>query len=239
MMNKYSNQNHAIHRSSSPLSKVASIYDKQAISNRVREEKSLSFSTLTPFESEAILSTIQKEAKELESAGLDKKATTVASPFEHFKNAKNYIASKMGLADDSAHDLASSVVGKAQELHQDVGGELEQVIGGIIDNMDRGEIQSRTGAMPMRKSSPNEIEEYAKMRLMEEMQLSSFQADQITKSVMTQARNLITRFRMNDTGELADAIVDVLVNHQDVSLVYSISSSDRLVAEVESQLNNA
>lgn len=240
MINKYANQNHAIHRSSSPLSKVASVYDRQSVSNRVKEEKSLSFSSLAPFESEAILRTMQKEASELDSMELDKHATmTLASPFEHFKNAKNYIASKLGLADESAHDLASSVVGRAEDLHQQVGGELEQVIGGIVDNMDKGEIQNRVGAVPMRKASPSEIEEHVKLRLIEEMHLSSFQADSITKSVMTQARNLSTRFRMHDTGQLSNAIVDVVINHQDVSVVYSISSSERLVAEVENQLNNA
>lgn len=239
MINKYANQNHSVHRSSSPFSKVASIYEKQSESNRVKEEKKLNFSALSPFESEAILNTIQKEANELDAIEIDKQAAVVASPFEHFKTAKNYIASKLGLADESAHDLASSVVGRAQDIHQQVGGDVENVIGGIVDNMDVKEIQSRIGAIPMRKASPNEIEEHVKLRLIEEMQLSSFQADTVTKSVLTQARNLSTRLRKFDTGQIANAIVDILVNHQDTSIVYSISSSDRLVSEIEDQLNNA
>ena len=110
MFPKYSNQNHAVHRSSSPMAKTASIYEKQAMSNRREETKSLAFSSLAPFESEAIIQTIQKEARELDGQHIEKAAAPLASPFEHFRAAKNYIASKLGLADESAHDLASSVV---------------------------------------------------------------------------------------------------------------------------------
>lgn len=239
MINKYANQNRTFHRSSSSFSKVASIYDKQSISNRVTEEKPLTFSSLAPFESEAVLSVMQKEAEVLDSMEIEKEAAGISSPFEHFKTAKNYISSKLGLADDSAHDLASSVVGRAQDLHEQVGGDLEHVIGGIVDSMDKVDIQNRVGAVPMRTSSPNEVEEHVKVRLIEEMQLSSFQAESVTKSVMTQARNLTTKFRQSDLAHISNAIVDVLVNHQDTSVVYGLVASDRLVAEVESHLNNA
>lgn len=238
MMKRYSNQNHAIHRSMPTLSKTASVYDKQGISNRGKEEKSLSFSSLSPYESESILSVLKKEAAALDAMELNKEAANIASPFDTFKTAKNYIASKLGVGDDHAHALASGVVGKAQELQKDIGGDLENVVGGIIDSMDAVEVQNRIGAFPMRKSSPIEVEEHIKVRLMEELQLSSFQADQVTKSVVTQARNLSTRFRSEEVGLIADAIVSVIVNHQDVSLVYGIASSEWLVAEVESHLKN-
>ena len=179
---------------------------------------------------------MKKEAAELEKAGLEKKAAGVASPFEYFRNTKALVASKLGLSDDMAHDLSSSIVGRANSLQDEVGGELEPIIGGIIDSIDPTEVQNKIGVMPMRKSSPNEIEEHLKMRLTEEMQLSSFQAENVVKNIMAQARNLSTHFRQNDTMQIANAIMDVIVNHQDVSLVYNMSSSGRLVKEVESQL---
>ena len=237
MFPKYANQNHAVHRSPSPMAKTASVYEKQAMSNRREEDKSLVFSSLAPFESEAIIQTIQKEARQLEGDHFEKTAAPLASPFEHFRTAKNYIASKLGLADESAHDLASSVVARAETFTRDHGEDMTAAIGGIIDSMEPLDIQQRVGALPMRQASQNETEEQVKTRLIEELQLSSFQADQITKSVMAQVKNLTTQFRNATNDEIANAVVNVLVNHQDTSVVYSISSSARFKAEVETYLN--
>lgn len=237
MFHKYANQNHAVHRSSTPMAKTASIYEKQAMSNRGEDNKSLVFSSLAPFESEAIIQTIQKEARQLEGEDIEKSAAPLASPFEHFRAAKNYIASKLGLADESAHDLASNVVARAEHFNREHGEDITSAIGGIIDSMEPLDIQQRVGALPMRQASQNETEEQVKTRLIEELQLSSFQADQITKSVMSQVKNLSIQFRNASNGDIANAIVNVLVNHQDTSVVYSISSSATFKAEVESYLN--
>ena len=238
MMNKYANQNHYVNRKIAVIPKTASIYDRQSISNRQAIEKELTFSNLSPYESESILNVMKKEASELESMGLEKKAAGLASPFEYFRNTKALISSKLGLSDDVAHDLSSSIVGRANSLQDEVGGELEPIIGGIIESIDPQEVQNKVGVVSMRKSSPNEIEEHLKMRLTEEMQLSAFQADNVVKNIMAQARNLSTQFRQHDTMKIADAIMDVIVNHQDISVVYNMSSSQRLVKEVESQLNH-
>lgn len=235
-MKRYSNQNHAVHRTDDGLSKVASVYDRQGISNRVKEEKALSFSSLAPFESEAIINTMKKEAAELNSIGLDKQANILSNPFEAFGHAKYYISSKLGLTDEVAHDLASSVVARAQDLQQLHGGEVNQMISGIVDHMNPDEVHSRVGAAPMRKMSPNEVEELIKERLIEQLQMTAYQADQFKKIVVQQARNMLTQYRGYDLAKISEAIVNVLIEHQDASIAYGISTSDRLRAEVEFHL---
>lgn len=238
MQRKYSNQNHAVHRTNDVFEKIANIYDKQAISNRIQETKDLTFSNLVPSESEAVISTIKKEANELEEMGLMKSANVLSNPFEAFGHAKHYISSKLGLQSDAAHDLASSVVTKAQALQEDHGGEVQNMIRGIVDNFDKEEIQARVGALPMRKATVNEVEEDVKERLMQQFQMSAYQADQFKKIIVTQARNLLTQYRTHNLTQIAYAIISVLETNQDISLAYNISTSDRLRKEVEQALMN-
>lgn len=235
-MKQYYNQNHAVHRKGNGFSKIASIYDQQGTSNRVQEEKELSLSSLTPSESEVVIGTMRKEAAELDNLSIEKKANAIGSPFEIFGHAKSYIASKLGINSETAHDLASSVVARAQDLQQLHGGELEPMITGIVDQMNPQEVQERVGAMPMRPLSPNELEESIKQRLIEQLQMSAYQADQFKKIVVQQAKNLSIQYRTYKLQQIANAIINVLVEHQDASIAYGISTSELLKQEIEHQL---
>lgn len=231
-MFNYSNQNRNINRTFN-MEKTASVYDKQSLSNRIVEEKPLSFSTLSPHESKVIFDVMEKDACVLRESGFEKKAFQFSTPFDHFRTAKNVISHKLGLGDDVAHDLASGIVGKAQRLRDEVGGDIDPIISGIVDNIDVNEIEKRVGVMPMRTRSTQDTEERVKLRLMEEMQLSAFVADQVTRSVMQQSKNVSTRFRNSTSEQIADAIVDIIVNYQDTSIVYGLSSNSVLLKELE------
>lgn len=233
------NQNHAIHRTDNILDKTASVYEQKGKSNRgVEKTRELSFSSLTPSQSEAIVSTIKKEAAELDEMSIEKKANVLSNPFEAFGHAKHYISSKLGIHGDAVHDLASSVVTKARGMQEQHGGEIGEMITGIVDHMDQDEVRSRVGASPMRKKTVSEVEEIVKLRLIEQFQMTAYQADQFKKIVIQQARNLLTQYRTHNLDQIAHAIIGVLVSHQDISLAYNISTSDRLRKEVEYQLTN-
>lgn len=236
MFRTYSNQNHRIHRQDNPFSKIASVYDKQGISNRVvNKSRILSFSSLSPHDSQDILGVMRKEAETLYTE-FQKTAHLNSSPFEMFGVAKSYIASKLGMAPDMAHDLASNVVTKAQELQKEHGGDLGEMVQGIVDHMDPNAIQQRMGARPMRSQSPNEIEDSVKDRLMAEMHMSAHQADLSKKIVLQQARNLSIQYRSKSLAQISSAIVDVMVQHNDASVAYGISSSERFRKEIEMHL---
>lgn len=232
MINRYSSQNHAVHRKENNLEKIASVYDKMSVSNRVKEEKELSFSSLAPFESEGVFSIMRKQASELEQLGMEKQA----NPFEVFGGAKHYIASKLGVGDDMAHNLASTVLSRAQDLQNVYGGNVNDMVTGIVDNMDKNEIHSRLGVVPMRPMSPQETEDAVEQQLMNAFQMSAANVPHYKKNVMDQARNLSVLHRGNQISEIAAAIIQVLVNHQDVTLVNNISSSAQLKKEVEAIL---
>lgn len=232
MINRYNNQNHAIHRTENHLEKIASVYDKMSVSNRVKEEKVLSFSSLTPFESEGVFSTMKKQAEELEQLGVEKKS----DPFEEFGNAKHYISSKLGVGDEMSHNLASSVLSKAQGLQNQYGGNVNDMVTGIVDNMDKGEIHTRLGVIPMRPMSPQETEDAVEQQLMQAFQLSAANVAHYKKNVMDQARNLSVLHRQNEISDIATAIIKVLADHQDITLVNNISSTSSLKKEVEANL---
>lgn len=237
-MNKYSNPSRHIHREENPLEKVASIYDKQAISNRVVEEKPLSFSSLSPSEASAVVNLMKKEAEVLDGLELDKKADTHSSPFDRFALARHTVISQLGISGDAADDLASSVLVKAEEIQNGHGGELDNIISGIVEHMDSSEIKRRTGAMPMRHVSRKKTEEKMRLRLINEMGLSAHQADQMKKVVSQQARDLSTLHRQYSFAELCDAIINVIVEHDDTSIAYGMASNERLRDEIKYQLND-
>lgn len=235
-MKVYSNQNHGVNRNAN-MDKVASVYDRQGVSNRAEKAKELSFSALPSYQSEVILDVMNKEASAVSQVSIEKTANVLSNPFEAFGQAKYYISSKLGIQEDIAHDLASSVVGRAQDLQQTYGGDIQPMITGIVDHLDPQQIQAKTGVAPTRKSSPGEIEEMVKGRLIQELRMTAHQADQFKKIVMQQARNLTTQLRAHDLARIASAIVDVLVEHGDPSQVYSITSSSLLKNEVGLKLN--
>jgi hypothetical protein len=238
-MKRFYNQNHSVQRKVDGFNKIASVYDQQGISNRGAEGKELSFSSLTPSESEAVLGVMKKEASELDALPIEKKANVVGSPFEIFGQAKNYIQSKLGITDEVAHDLTSSVVARAQDLQQATGGQLGDMVTGIVDQMNPQDVQQRIGAVPMRNMSPNELEELIKERLIEQLQMSAYQADSYKKIVIQQAKNLLVQYRTHNLTQISLAIVAVLVEHQDPSVVYGISTNERLRKEIEFKLTQA
>lgn len=238
MMKTYTNQSFRVHRQDNPFEKTASVYDKMGISNRViNENRVFSFSSTPSHEAEVILNQMRKEASELAlEETMNKSANLNQSPFEMFSVAKNYIASRLGMAPDMAHDLASSVVAKGQDLQSQHGGELGDMVKGIVDNMDPTAIQQKMGARPMRNQSPNEIEDNVKEKLMQGMAMSAHQADICKKIVLQQARNMIIQYRQKSLAQISDAIVDVMIAHHDASVAYGISSNERLRSEIEMHL---
>lgn len=233
---KFYNANHSPQRDYNPFEKVASIYDRQSISNRGEEEKQLRISSLPPMDEESILSKMATDAKLLDDTEIDKQATVLTNPFDAFGHAKHYIASKLGVQDELAHDLASSVLGKAEELRNAHGGEINEMVTGIVDHMDKGEIESRTGVAPMRSSSPQELEEMIEDVLTKEFQLTSYQAETHKKIIIQQARNLSTIHRNVTLEQLCVAILAILEQHGDISIAPSISTSNRLKDEIAQQL---
>lgn len=237
-MNLYSNQNFRIQRKDNPFEKVASVYDKMGVSNRVTKSRVLSFSSTPAYESEVILNHMRKEAAELSlEEVLNKSANLNQSPFEMFSVAKNYIASKLGMAPDMAHDLASSVVARGQDIQNQHGGELGDAVRGIVDNLDPQKVQEKMGARPMRNQSPNEIEDEVKEKLMQQMPMSAHQADLCKKIVLQQARNMSIQYRSKSLAQISEAIVQVMLAHHDASVAYGISSNQRLRTEIEEHLN--
>ncbi|MGG4438325.1 hypothetical protein AAXE64_27620 [Priestia megaterium] len=219
------------------MRKIASVYDEQAISNRKQEEKALSFSSLSPMESETIFSKMASDVSELRKDSMEKRANTASNPFELFSQTKQYISKKLGISGESAHDFASTVVQRAEDLQQTHGGELPNVITGIIDNMDRNVIQQQIGALPMRRLTQKQVEEMIEHRLLKEAGMDSYRAEYYKRMIVQQARNFLTTYRNKELADIANAVFDVLIENHDFDLVKNFSTSDRLKNELTHFLN--
>jgi hypothetical protein len=69
--------------------------------------------------------------------------------------------------------------------------------------------------------------------------MSAYQADQFKKIIVQQAKNLSIQYRTYKLQQIANAIINVLVEHQDASIAYGISTSELLKQEIEHQLTQA
>ena len=208
------------------------IYEKQAQFNRGTPAPVLEFSSLPSKEAQEIRDYIQKEATVLEKESIHKQAS--ASPFDMFGNAKMYLRNRLGVSDETAHDIAGSVMGKAQQIQENHGGELVQIAQGIIDEMEPGQFEE--SRLKYRIMSAQEQEAFAKNLLMEQMNASAYEADRYKKSIVNSARTLYTKHRTKTPQEIIKAIVDVIAERRDITLVFDVPSDDHLKREIEMRL---
>ena len=232
-MNLYGNQNRSVNRNRQFIEKVASPFDEQLQFNR-KKKPIFKFASLSPEEGEEIVSYMKKEAEVLNKEPIDKTASM--NPFELFGNAKHYATKKLGISDTTAHDVAGSVIGKAQQLSEQHGGEVADMAMGIIDQMDPNAFPEVATGLISRTMTTQGQDQYAKELLMEQLQLSSYDADRYKKSVVAAARSLYTKHRTKRPDELSQAVVSLLVERRDVSLVFDISSNEQLKREIEMKL---
>ena len=190
--------------------------------------------SLSAGEGEEVRSLISKEAKKLDGMNIQKTAS--ANPFELFGNTKHYVSKKLGLSDTTAHDVAGSVIGKAQGITEQYGGEIGDIAMGIVDQMDPRAFPEVATGLVQRTMSNHEQDAFAKQLLMDEMQMSSYDADRYKKSVVATARSFYTKFRTKAPQEIIQAVVSILVERRDVSLVFDIATNDQLKREIEMKL---
>lgn len=231
----YGNQNH--HRE---MRKVASRYDALAIPNRTEASK-LTLSSLSAADNEGLRDLIAKEAAAL---GGTEKLAFLSGGVDLFTRAKGMLGNKLGIPEDKANEMASPVVMQTNKIQEIYGGDPHKIMDRLIDAMQNqligphdgqivplGEVQD---SMALTKTPSLEAE--IKARLVNEMHVTNMESNHLAKSVMSEARDLVTAIRPCKIDQIANAIVDVMIEHHDPSVVYGIKTNKVYLAEIKEHL---
>lgn len=235
---EFGNANHMVNRKG--ISKVASAYDALAVPNRATPPQ-LNVTSLSAEDNEGLRGFIAKEAQLLEGS---EKLAFLSGGVDLFTRAKGLLGNKVGLPEERANELASPIVVKTSEIQNQYGGDPHKIMDRIIDEMQNQLIGPNTGGQPlpgeiqqsMALTKTPSIEMEIKARLIKELGVTNFESNPLAKSVMSEARDMVTSIRPCKIDQIANAIVDVMVEHRDPSVVYGIKANKIYLAEVKERL---
>lgn len=194
---------------------------------------------------------LDKQASEAMSEALSQSAVytdgeilkhaSFASGFQMFGNVKKSVASALGVSDTIAEELTSKIITKSEHVIRDYGGEQIEVISGIIDEMKNQSISNPdilNGAFDLHPVThqSRQIEETIKLRLMNEMHMSNRDADTFKTVVYKNAQDLTTTLRPHTRENIAKALVDLIIDTKDQTIVYNIKTSPTLLESLKAFL---
>lgn len=146
---------------------------------------------------------------------LDKQAAF--SAFDRISHTKRQIQNMTGATDEKAAELASTVLVKAEAIHNRYGGSLDSIIlamveriGAIQDTVnDNRVVKSGIPILNMKRVSQAELLQYTEDRLRSELGLTGNDLYRAAQSLMKLAYSLTLEMRRLK-GEILAAILDVL-----------------------------
>lgn len=215
----------------------SSKYDSLLVSNRA-QEKVLEVSTLSLDQNQELRQYISKESQKIESSELSKTASEgmdkeafFSGGLDMFSRTKQFIANRLGISEDVAHDITSPLLNHADRIMSMHGGEQEQVIEGLVSAVGPELLRNQTSVGDMGVSSMKPVGtkawmESIKNRLMSEVRMSSYDADRAVRTISKEAQDLTTMLRPNDKYKIADAIITLMVETNDPTIIYGLKDSD-------------
>lgn len=243
---RFSNSNHKLNTEG--FYKVANPLDALMISNRPVEEI-LNVSSFSSVENESLNALIAKEAKVINdsemsktaSEAIDKKAF-LSNGLDMFASTRGLIAQKLGVSEDVAHDLTSSVLNKTDAIVNRYGGDHNQVVEGIVQEMGNSLLQDHHGlgavsANVMKPTGTKDAIEHIQSRLVNEAGVTNFQAERLKHAVWKEARDLTTMLRPYDKYTISNAVIDLMIEMGDVNIVYGLKDSNAFVEHIRSLLS--
>jgi hypothetical protein len=238
------NQNHRI--GFRPMSKVASIYDALAISNRTAAPE-LNVSSFESGDNDLMRAHIQKEAA-LIDVSLDgkpvEKVAFMTGGLDLFAHVKGMLRNQLGMPDESSHELTSPIIAQTMKIQGQYGGDEKKIAerlvnemqGQLVDNSpaDANAIGSIQSIMAV--TSTKSLEERIKQRLTDEAGLSSYDADRFKKTIVGEARDLATMIRPYRMDQIADIIVELIIEKGDPTMAYNLKDSSIWVKQIRAML---
>lgn len=245
----FANQNHRVN--GAVIEKVASVYDTVSVSNR-KASPDLQLNTLSPHDNEQLRLQIQKEALAVDGSELIKGASAIdktaflSGGMDLFTSVKGLLRNKLGVPDETSHELASPIITQALKIQEQYGGDEKKIAERLITEM-QGQLTDNSpnpdhtlGGVQsvMAVVGTKGLEEQIKQRLIEETGLNSYEADRLKKSVVGEARDIAGMIRPHKMDAIAGAIVSFVAQHGDPGVVYGLKDSPAHVQEIRSMLES-
>lgn len=216
--------------------KVASVYDSLATPNR----KTAEFDGVEENVSADITSTLDKMANFEVEDSIPKEAA-FSNGIQMFSNVRRVIADKLGVSEGVAHDLSSGVITKAEKISAEYGGDQMRIADGIVDEMKGQMIENPdilNGGMDLHPIGTHNktLQDKIKQRLSSEMGMSHRDSELYKTLVLKQAQDMTTMLRPHKRDEIGMAIIDVLVEHRDVTAIYDLKDTPVLMQSIKAKL---
>lgn len=214
------------------------IFGNKAHSMSNRFEK-VAFESLGKDLSSDVEKAIAKTAAKID-APLAKQAS-LGNGFQTFSTVRKMIANKLGVSEFVAEDMTSKVITKSEQIANEYGGNQHEIIDGILNEMTKQTIEAPSvlnGAFDLHpvNHQSREIEETIKLRLMNELHMSNREADMYKTIVYKNAQDLAVTLRPKKREEIAKALVDLMVDTNDMTIIYNIKSSPTLMEALKAFL---
>lgn len=139
------------------------------------------------------------------------------SAFDRISHTKRQIQNMTGATDEKAAELASTVLVKAEAIHNRFGGSLDSIVLAMVERIgtiqdtvnDNRVVKSGIPILNMKRVSQAELREYAENRLRTELGLVGNDTYRAARNLMNLAYSLTLEMR-RQKGEILAAILDVL-----------------------------
>jgi hypothetical protein len=241
---EFPNQNHRINVN--PIQKVASAYDALGVSNRTAAPE-LNVSSFESTDNNLMRSQIQKEAALIESSLDDSPVEKVAfmtGGLDLFANVKGMLRNRLGMPDEASHELTSPIIAQTMKIQSQYGGDEKKIAERLIGEMQGQLVDSAPAAGNaigdaqniMAVTSTKSLEERIKQRLIDEAGMNNYEADRLKKTIVGEARDLATMIRPYKMDQIADIIVDLIIEKGDPGIAYDLKDNAIWVKQIRAML---
>jgi hypothetical protein len=227
---RYHNQNHYVGRSA----REATGLDKLAESNR--QQTIFKVSSVTDEYNHILKMYVQKTASEVNECLLEKKSSSAS--FDLVSQATGLVAQKLGIDPQNSQSLVSNLLRKVSKIQELYGGDEDVILRRLVDELQNTSTEMRTdsvGEAQMTMGSAfkyQKVEDQVRFEVMKQFGMTNNEAERITKSILSESRDLLISLRPADVRSIAFGIIQLIQHMDDVTIVYGIRNNPEMIKQL-------
>lgn len=231
---------------SSAVPKYNGMYEKLAVFNREYKGE-LKVASLIESDQRDLRQYLDKQAEGLTTGDRMKKEAFLSGGMELFLSTKSLLMQQLGMDEAKSHEMASTIVTKANQIVEQYGGELGVVIERLVEEM-KNQLATQQQANPdvlmeskellLLPRSTKHIHEFTKKNLIQTMRLNNYEAERLAKTIVQESRDLLISLRPYTLPQVVDAMVQMMAHYGDTTVAYNLKSDPYLLQELRDGLSS-
>jgi hypothetical protein len=230
---RFYNQNHFVGRTQ----KTPTGFDKLAMSNR--QSSMTKLSSVRDDDDEKIRRYIKRTATDINNALIEKQA--IGGDFDLITQATGLVSSKLGIDPQNAQSIVSNLIQKVMKIQELYGGDEQAILRRLVDEMQNGMTEQSPSNNQVGEAQINmgsafsyqKVEEQVKFELMKQLGMTSTDSERITKSILTESRDLSIALRPADLRKISLAMIQLIQQFDDVTIIYGIRNNPELIKQLK------